>query len=47
MVSAVELSPFLFAIIVVIQLPILYMIVYQAYIGPVQRLNQSIAKFMT
>jgi serine phosphatase RsbU (regulator of sigma subunit) len=47
MTSTVESSPFFFAIIVVIQLPILYAIVYQAYIGPVQRLNQSIAKFMT
>lgn len=47
MTSTVESSPFFFAIIVVMQLPILYAIVYQAYIGPVQRLNQSIAKFMT
>ncbi len=27
--------------------PILYLIIYKAYIGPIQKLNQSIAKFMT
>ena len=33
--------------IVTAGVPLLYFIVYKAYIGPVQRLNQSIAKFMT
>jgi serine phosphatase RsbU (regulator of sigma subunit) len=33
--------------IILIQLPLLYAIVYMAYIGPVQKLNQEIAKFMT
>lgn len=34
-------------IFIILQLPILYGIVYFGYIGPVQRLNQSIARFMT
>ena len=40
------MRPFAYGI-VLIGLPLLYFIVYKAYIGPVQRLNQSIAKFMT
>lgn len=33
--------------LVLIQLPILYFVIYKAYIYPVQQLNQEIAKFMT
>ena len=47
MASLVQSAPFLFSIIIVIQLPILYGIVYLAYISPVQKLNQSIARFYT
>ena len=32
---------------VLIQLPVIYFILYKAYISPVQILNQNIAKFMT
>ncbi len=42
----ISMKPFAYGI-VLIGLPLLYFIVYKAYIGPVQRLNQSIAKFMT
>ena len=37
----------IFSVFIVIQLPILYAFVYLAYIGPVQKLNQSIARFYT
>lgn len=47
MSSVILNSPIFFAILVLIQLPLLYTVVYLAYIGPVQILNQSIAKFMT
>ncbi len=47
MAAVVLNSPIFFAILVAIQLPLLYLIVYLAYIGPVQVLNLSIAKFMT
>lgn len=47
MAPFVQSAPFLFSIIIVIQLPILYGIVYLAYISPVQKLNQSIARFYT
>lgn len=40
-------SPIITAMIILIQLPILYFVVYKAYIHPVQQLNQEIAKFMT
>ena len=40
-------TPFVFGVIVIAQIPLLYLVVYKAYIGPVQHLNQSIAKFMT
>lgn len=33
--------------LVLVQLPILYFVIYKAYILPVQQLNQEIAKFMT
>ena len=45
MTSTVLNSPILFSVLVVVQLPLLYTIVYLAYIWPVQVLNQSIAKF--
>lgn len=32
---------------ILVQLPIIYFILYKAYISPVQLLNQNIAKFMT
>lgn len=35
------------SMLVLIQLPILYFVIYKAYIYPVQQLNQEIAKFMT
>lgn len=35
------------ATIILSQLPILYFIIYKSYIGPVQKLNKEIAKFMT
>lgn len=47
MKDTVQNSPILFAVLIAMQLPVLYIIVYFAYIGPVQRLNQSIARFMT
>ena len=47
MSSVILNSPIFFAILVLIQLPLLYTVVYLAYIKPVQILNQSIAKFMT
>jgi serine phosphatase RsbU (regulator of sigma subunit) len=40
-------SPIITAMLVLIQLPILYFVVYKAYIYPVQQLNQEIARFMT
>ena len=47
MASFVQSAPFFFSILIVIQLPILYAIVHLAYIGPIQKLNQSIARFYT
>ncbi len=47
MAPFVQSAPFLFSIAIVIQLPVLYGIVYLAYISPVQKLNQSIARFYT
>lgn len=43
----VQSNPILWSIAIIIQLPIMYYIIYSAYIGPVQRLNQDIARFMT
>ncbi len=40
-------STILTSILVLLQLPILYFIIYKAYIQPVHILNQEIAKFMT
>ncbi len=46
MSEVVSASPTFFTLLVVLQLPFLYIVVYLAYIWPVQVLNQSIAKFM-
>ncbi len=46
MSEVVSASPIFFTLLVVLQLPLLYIVVYLAYIWPVQVLNQSIAKFM-
>ncbi|MBP9812215.1 serine/threonine-protein phosphatase [Candidatus Gracilibacteria bacterium] len=43
----VNSAPLLSSGIILAQLPILYYIVYRAYIGPIQKLNQSISRFMT
>jgi serine phosphatase RsbU (regulator of sigma subunit) len=39
--------PFLTAMIILWGLPLLYYIVYKAYISPIQKLNRSISRFMT
>lgn len=36
-----------FIILVCIEIPVLYFVVYTAYIVPIQKLNQGIAKFHT
>jgi serine phosphatase RsbU (regulator of sigma subunit) len=38
---------FVASLIILGQLPVFYFIVYKSYIGPVQKLNREIAKFMT
>jgi serine phosphatase RsbU (regulator of sigma subunit) len=38
---------FFASLIILVQLPLCYFVVYKSYIGPVQRLNREIAKFMT
>jgi len=40
-------NPFFTSAILVSQLPIFYFIIYRSYIGPVQKINLEIAKFMT
>ncbi len=40
-------APYVIPIFLLVQLPLLYLVTYQAYILPVQKLNQSIARFMT
>lgn len=40
-------SPLFTSVVILIQLPVLYFILYKAYIYPIQQLNQEIAKFMT
>lgn len=47
MTSIVDRYPLPFVGMIIVQLPILYFIVYFAYIGPVQKLTQNIARFMT
>ena len=40
-------NPILASVLIIIQFPILYTILYKAYIGPIQLLTQDIARFMT
>jgi serine phosphatase RsbU (regulator of sigma subunit) len=40
-------SRLMVSILLMVQLPTMYFIVYKAYIGPIQALNQEVAKFMT
>jgi hypothetical protein len=40
-------SPLLSGFFILLGLPIFYLIVYKSYIRPIQKLNQSIARFMT
>jgi serine phosphatase RsbU (regulator of sigma subunit) len=40
-------NPILASILIIVQFPILYTILYKAYIGPIQLLTQDIARFMT
>jgi serine phosphatase RsbU (regulator of sigma subunit) len=40
-------DPILASILIIIQFPILYTILYKAYIGPIQHLTSDIARFMT
>jgi serine phosphatase RsbU (regulator of sigma subunit) len=47
LVDFVKEWPFLTAMIILWGLPLLYYIVYKAYIAPIQKLNQSISRFMT
>jgi len=47
MSGIVEWASLLFSLFIIVQLPALYFVVYKAYIGPVQKLNQNIARFMT
>ncbi len=42
-----RMNPILAPILIIIQFPILYIILYKAYIGPIQLLTQDIARFMT
>lgn len=43
----VKSAPLLSSGIILAWLPLLYYITYKAYIGPIQKLNQSISRFMT
>ena len=43
----VQSSPLLSALFILIGLPIVYIIVYNAYINPIQKLNRNISRFMT
>ncbi len=38
---------FIASLFILAQLPVCYFIIYKSYIGPVQKLNKEIAKFMT
>lgn len=40
-------NPIIAPVFIIIQFPILYMILYKAYIWPIQLLTQDIARFMT
>jgi serine phosphatase RsbU (regulator of sigma subunit) len=39
--------PLFTAILILLQLPTFYFIIYKAYIGPIQKLNKNISRFMT
>jgi serine phosphatase RsbU (regulator of sigma subunit) len=43
----VDSAPLLSSTIILLGLPLLYYITYKAYIWPIQKLNQSISRFMT
>ncbi len=45
--SFIEKNTIIFSIILISQLPVLYFVIYKAYIGPINTLNQDIARFMT
>lgn len=47
LVDLTQNNPILASILIIIQFPILYTILYKAYIGPIQLLTQDIARFMT
>lgn len=43
----VQSNAILVAVVIFVQLPLFYVVLYKAYIGPIQQLNQDIARFMT
>ena len=47
MTDFASMNPIFAPILIIIQFPILYTILYKAYIGPIQLLTQDIARFMT
>ncbi|MBP6981693.1 serine/threonine-protein phosphatase [Candidatus Gracilibacteria bacterium] len=47
MTELVQDAPMISVIFILIQLPIIYFVLYKSYIQPLEQLNQSIAKFMT
>jgi hypothetical protein len=47
LVDLAKSNSILASILIIIQFPILYTILYKAYIGPIQLLTQDIARFMT
>lgn len=40
-------DPIVASILIIMQFPILYTVLYKAYIGPIQHLTSDIARFMT
>ena len=47
MTEFVKESPIISVLFIIVGLPIVYYIVYRAYINPIQKLNRSISRFMT
>lgn len=47
MTELVQEAPMISVVFILIQLPIIYFVLYKSYIHPLEQLNQSIAKFMT
>ena len=43
----VKRSPIISGLFILIGLPIVYFIVYKAYVRPIQQLNMNISRFMT